>query len=150
MGCSSPESLKVNYNVDKEHEEEILLNEEKDPEKRAKKRLEIYNSIVQDIMPDSHNQLTNLVMEKKGPSKVIQNGRNVMAAPVRIFEGTWVLGASGLVNATKVIELRGGTLRDSSYGIFLQGGSAEMSGGEISGIYSVLNPVNGFYVLSMH
>ena len=46
---------------EKEHEEEILLNEEKDPEKRAKKRLEIYNSIVQDIMPDSHNQLTNLV-----------------------------------------------------------------------------------------
>ena len=56
------------------------------------------------------NQLTNLVMEKKGPSKVIQNGRNVMAAPVRIFEGAWVLGAAGLVKATKVFELRGGTL----------------------------------------
>ena len=57
-----------------------------------------------------NNQLTNLVIEKMGPSKAIQNGRNFMVAPVRIFEGAWVLGASGLVNATKVFELRGGTL----------------------------------------
>ncbi len=56
------------------------------------------------------NQLTNLVIEKMGPAKAIQNGRNIMVAPVRIFEGAWVLGASGLVNATKVFELRGGTL----------------------------------------
>ena len=56
------------------------------------------------------NQLTNLVIEKRGPAKAIQNGRNFMAAPIRIFEGTWVLGAAGLVNATKVFELRGGTL----------------------------------------
>ena len=62
------------------------------------------------VMIAYNSQLTNLVIEKMGPSKAIQNGRNFMVAPVRIFEGTWVLGASGLVNATKVFELRGGTL----------------------------------------
>ena len=44
-----------------EHDEDKLLNQEKDSEKRLMKRLEIYSSIVQGLMPNSQNQLTNLV-----------------------------------------------------------------------------------------
>jgi hypothetical protein len=55
-------------------------------------------------------KLTNCVIEKTGPSKAIQYGSNFMAAPLRLFEGSWVLGASGLVNDTKRFELRGGAL----------------------------------------
>jgi hypothetical protein len=54
--------------------------------------------------------LTNCVAQKYGPAKVIQNNINIVNAPVRIFEGAWVLGGEGLVDSGKVFELYGGTL----------------------------------------
>lgn len=54
--------------------------------------------------------LTNCVAEKSGSATLFQNDVNIVNAPVRIFEGKWVLGKSNLVSSDKVFELHGGTL----------------------------------------
>lgn len=54
--------------------------------------------------------MTNCIIQKTGPAKLVQLGPNFNVAPVRLYGGTWELGASGLVDEKKVFELHGGTL----------------------------------------
>jgi hypothetical protein len=54
--------------------------------------------------------LWNCVVRKYGSAKTVQNNICTVRAPVRIYGGAWVLGASALVESTKVFELHGGAL----------------------------------------
>jgi hypothetical protein len=54
--------------------------------------------------------LTNCVIKKYGPANAVHNGNNISPAPIRVYEGAWVLGKSNSVSASKRFELHGGSL----------------------------------------